>query len=425
VNVSAFRISFAVLLVAAVGIARAAEAPPTITDAEKSYLATRNSKDRKTQLISERWYGLVRLQEWADASGKFKSTAKYVEQDEKQGTVKLRVFKGAGKDQVITDKTIPIDKLSTECRFRVKQIAFLADKVDEAAKAEAEKVAKPKDGQDAMAGMSGPPPDERGARPARGSKPDRARANDRTKAATGDMDQPEEPPRGDAPADSRVPQRTPSGEEPAAALPPAMAPIPEAVAPSSDSRPSSARDVASRDAAMESRARAANDSAGRPKPVQPANMPDQQPWRTSFDAFRAQFTAERTDSGWHLSWGELKPLQQAHDYVVPPEPGKRLPPPPTLESLGEFAWEAPLAQQPDAQTDWSKALNLTLPEPFKIVCKLDDERGPGDWHRFFPGDSVKLVGRFVGFEGDGGIQIAIRFPDESLAPVPVRSQPPQ
>ena len=88
----------------------------------------------------------------------------------------------------------------------------------------------------------------------------------------------------------------------------------------------------------------------------------------------------------------------------------------------KFSWEAGLSQQPDEQIDWSKALGLTLPEPFKLICQLDNERGPGEWRRFFPGDHVKFIGRFVGFEGDGGIQIAIRFPDDVLATPPVRSE---
>jgi hypothetical protein len=96
---------------------------------------------------------------------------------------------------------------------------------------------------------------------------------------------------------------------------------------------------------------------------------------------------------------------------------------PSFDYVGEVAWEVPLSQQPDENTDWSKALGLKLPEPFKIICKLDEERGPGDWHRFFPGDSVNFIGRFVGFEGEGGIQMAIRFPDSVPMPVPRHSRP--
>lgn len=395
------------LLLAAVGIARAADAVPTATDADKSYLAIRNSKDRKTQLLAERWYGLVQLQEWSDASGQFKTKAKYVEQDDKQGTVKLRVIKGAGKDQVVKDKTIQVDKLSKECQARVKQIAFLADKVDEAAKAEAEKAAKPKDGQDAMAGMAASPPDDRGGRAARG-KADRGGANDRAKAAA---DQ-QPPANRDVPADSRVPQREQAGEA-ATALPAAMPPLPVAAAASSEP-PATAAPIA-----------AENDRRGGPRSLQPANLPDQQPWRTSFDAFRANLTATRTDSGWQLSWGELTAIQQAHDEAIAAATGPRArelagSPPPSYDSLGEFTWESPLSQQPDEQTDWSKALGLSLVEPFRLSCELDQERGPGDWRRFFPGDRVKFIGRIISFAGDSEIHIAIRFPDEGPAAAPVR-----
>ena len=159
-NLQALRLSFVALLMSATSLVHAADAPSsTATDAEKSYLAVRNSKDPKTQLLAERWYKLVQLREWSDASGKFKANAKYVEQDEAKGTVTLRVVKGTGKDQVVTDKTVVVDKLNKECQSRVKQIAFLTDKVDEAGKAEAEKAAKPKEGADAMMGPTAPPPE--------------------------------------------------------------------------------------------------------------------------------------------------------------------------------------------------------------------------------------------------------------------------
>jgi hypothetical protein len=404
VSKQAFRLLVFALLLAVSGVARAADAVvPTATDADKSYLALRNSKDTKTQLLAERWYGLVKLREWSDATGQFKTDAKYVEQDEKQGTVKLRVIKGFGHDQIVKDKTIAVDKLSKECQARVKQIAFLTTKVDDAAKAEAEKAAKPKDGQDAMAGttagmMGEQPGAERDPRATRGAK---GRAK-----ATSDM---ADHPRDEAPADARGVQTAPPAES-AAPLPAAMAPLPvvDAAPPPATPADSSA---------------AANDPRARPRPVRPANLPDQQPWRTSFDAFRANVVPARTDNGWQISWGELTALQQAHDQAVPPTQyarGGEPPPAPSLDSLGEVAWEVALSEQPDVQTDWSKALGLTLPEPCRIICELDNERGPGEWRRFFPGDRVKIIGRFTGFEGDGGIHLAIRFPDEVSVPAPPR-----
>jgi hypothetical protein len=400
VSTQAVRFFIVMLLLAAAGFARAADPVPTATDAEKSYLALRKSKDVKTQLLAERWYGLVQLREWSDTSGKFKTSAKYVEQDDKEGTVKLRVIKGSGSDQVVKDKTIAIDKLSKECQSRVKQIAFLADKVSDAEKAEAENAAKPKDGADAAMGAMPPPPNDRDPHSPK-SKPDRPGAKSKAKSTSDESEHP-------------------ATEEPAAALPAAFPELPVVAAASPDARAAAASLPG--EAQMSS---ATSDPQGKPHPVQPANMPDEQPWRTSFDAFRAQLKSERTDAGWKLSWGDLAPFEQAYNQAVAPVgasgPRDMQPIVSALVALGEFTWEVPLTQQPDENTDWSKALGLTLPEPFQLICKLDEERGPGDWRRFFPGDRVKIIGRFTGFKGEGGMRIQIRFPDEVPATVPVRS----
>jgi hypothetical protein len=424
----------AVLLLAMAINARAGDEAPENTPAEKSYLLLRDSKDTKTQLLAKRWYGLVQLQDWTDATGKFQSTAKYLEQDEKQGTVKLRVIKGSGKDQVVTDRTISVDKLNKECQARVKQIAFLAAKVEEAEKAEAEKAAAPKDGQQATGGMAGPPGAERGGRGMNpGQPPDkmdgppprgklaRSDSKDRTKTASAAKDGA----RDGNPANSRVPQRTPPGAEPAAALPAATAPLP-VVAAAAESRATAAPAA---DGLAVASARK-TDPAAVARPAQPAKLPDEKPWRTSFEAFRGNLTAARGRASWELGWGELDALKQAYEkataqVAATADPNASLSAA-ELDALGEVAWEVSLTEQPDEQTDWSKALGLALPEPFKIVCKLDSERGPGDWHRFFPGDRVKFIGHFTGFGGGddfgavGHIQIAIRFPDDVRDAVPVR-----
>jgi hypothetical protein len=153
-------------------------------------------------------------------------------------------------------------------------------------------------------------------------------------------------------------------------------------------------------------------------------MPDQEPWRTSFDAFRDNLKPTRTETGWQLSWGNLTALQQAYDQATTTAAdarGREIPAAAiSLDSLGEFAWEATLAGQPGEQIDWAKSLGLALPEPFHLVCQLDHERGPGQWQRFFPGDRVKFIGRFIGFEGEGGVRIAIRFPDDPPIALPAR-----
>lgn len=413
VNTQALRLSFAVLLVSATNVVRADDAPSsTATDVERSYLAARNSKDPKTQLLADRWYKLVQLREWSDASGKFQVNAKYLEQDEQRGTVKLRVVKGTGKEQVVSDKTIAVDKLSKECQSRVKQIAFLTEKVDEAGKAEAEKATKPKDGSDAMMGPPEPPPGK-ASRPPR-EPHSRPSPKDRKAGANGD-ETTKTGPAGDSPA----PQAT-AAADPAALPSLGMPPIPGVNAPPAETRDAAAATTAATPAPTVKHPR------GDPRSVQPANLVDQAPWRTSFDAFRANLAPTRTENGWQLNWGELTALKQAHDQATAGATDARgrdlTAATPSLDSLGQFTWEAGLSQQPDEQTDWSKALGLALPEPFKLICQLDNERGPGEWRRFFPGDHVKFIGRFVGFEGEGGIQIAIRFPDDVLATPPVRSE---
>jgi hypothetical protein len=413
VKLQAFRLSFALLLVSATSVVRAADAPPsTATDAEKSYLAVRNSKDPKTQLLAERWYKLIELREWSDASGKFKASAKYVEQDEKRGTVKLRVVKGTGKDQVVTDKTVVVDKLSKECQSRVKQIAFLTDKVDEAGKAEAEKATKPKEGADAMMGPPAPQA-ERSAHSPRESH-SRPSPKDRKVEANGDVT-----PKADPAGETQAPQ-TAAAADAASPASAAIPPLPGVTGPGADAREIVPPTAAASPSATVSRPH------GNPDAVQPANLPDQAPWRTSFDAFRRNLTPTRTENGWQLNWGELEGLKQAYDQataVATDARGRDLTSATgSLDSLGEFTWEGALTQQPDEQTDWSKALGLTLPEPFRLICQLDSERGPGNWRRFFPGDQVKFIGRFVGFEGDGGIRIAIRFPDDVLAEPPARAE---
>jgi hypothetical protein len=204
-------------------------------------------------------------------------------------------------------------------------------------------------------------------------------------------------------------QRSPPTAADSAPPPLGVPPLSGMATPATESRDASAVDAAAAAAAAESR-KPVDDS----KPAQPAKLTDAQPWRTSFDAFRANLNPTRTDSGWQLNWGDLAALRDAHD--------SRAPSPELLDAIGEFAWEATLSTQPDGQIDWAKSLGLALPEPYHLVCQLDGERGAGQWRRFFPGDRVKFAGRFIGFEGEAGIRVAIRFPDDTPAAPEARSR---
>ena len=105
--------------------------------------------------MAERWYNAVRQQEWSDASGKFKTTAKYVEHDPNFAWVKLRVIRGTGKERVVKDVQIPLDKLSKACQARVRTISVLAEKIAEAKEDEAKKESEEEEDADAAGGRGG------------------------------------------------------------------------------------------------------------------------------------------------------------------------------------------------------------------------------------------------------------------------------
>jgi hypothetical protein len=120
----------AIAVLAIVSMTSAAvNAQELATDAERSYRDLRKSHDTKSRLLAERWYGAVKLQEWTDATGRFKTTAKYLEHDPDLAWVKLRVIEGSGDQRVVKEVIIPLEKLSKICQARVRRIGGLSEKV--------------------------------------------------------------------------------------------------------------------------------------------------------------------------------------------------------------------------------------------------------------------------------------------------------
>ena len=154
-------LTFAVVL----SLSTSAAAVERTTDAERSHRAIRDSIDAATQLLAERWIGLVRLQEWTDATGRFKTRAKYVEHDPGLAWVKLRVIQGSGAERVVKDVQVPVEKLSPLCKSRVRQIAFLSEKV--AAAVTKEQEAESAEAEPGVAGGAGESPESLG----RGDEP--------------------------------------------------------------------------------------------------------------------------------------------------------------------------------------------------------------------------------------------------------------
>lgn len=120
----------ALWLAVCAGVVCAAE---LTTDAERTYRDLQKAKDPQSRLLAERWYNLIRRQEWDDATGRHKTIAKYVDHDPNLEWVKLRIIRGTGADRVVNDITIPLAKLSKTCQSRVRQIARLEQRVAAAA----------------------------------------------------------------------------------------------------------------------------------------------------------------------------------------------------------------------------------------------------------------------------------------------------
>jgi hypothetical protein len=150
-------------------------------------------------------------------------------------------------------------------------------------------------------------------------------------------------------------------------------------------------------------------------------LPDDAPWRTDYEAFRGNFSVIYERAGNHqVNWGDLQSLSALYyrerDRVAVERSGRAGPLPPEqiasdFASLGEFVWETTIASDP-AANDWTAALGLPpLPEPVKLQAELDEQKGAGDWQRLKVGDRAEFVGRFVRFEPNYGIVIAIRFPE--------------
>src|SRR5882757_3570393 len=105
---------------------------PGATGPENKYVELSHSKDRVIKATAERYLNLVKFQEWGGATGKTQ-IAKYVSHDPDLKQVKLSVAKGTGKDRVLKEFDVEVEKLNKTCQARIKQIDILQKKLDELA----------------------------------------------------------------------------------------------------------------------------------------------------------------------------------------------------------------------------------------------------------------------------------------------------
>lgn len=367
------------------------------TDAERLYLDTRHSDDHLTQLLGERWYGLVKLQEWTDATGKFHAEAKYIEHDPDMKWVKLLAVKEGPDGRISKELTIPVEKLDKRCQSRVRQIDHLRSKVEAAIAASTESAEKAEGeppGTERSDAEFGTPEDrapdrmEREARPANPHMPKRESPPDDAALVKPDLDRPVAFP------------ATPLETSHEASTPPAA----EAAAVASEPPPSTPQQTAAEARSQEPR------------------LLDSEPWRTDYDVFRAKFTADR--SGFAQMQAEQGPLLVLSELFAKYQQDAASRDPRSAsaedsaleqqlyEEVGEFVWEAELAEAVGSQNDWSKLLRLPpLPVPVTLTLQLDAQMDQGHWQAFQKGSRVRFIGHFTGFTNQHGLVAAIRFPE--------------
>jgi hypothetical protein len=373
------------------------EAPPA-TDGvpanEPKYFELRRSKDRLTQQIAERYYNLVKLQEWSSDKGT-KIKAKYVSHAADLTSVKIAVVKGYGAERTEKEVTVPVERLSKTCQSRVKQIATIQKKLDEL-------IAGGASGEPGQAQPSGDPglpmSDERGAEPRRRRPPSQR------SPATADREEREgrTPAVADASiADDGEVDPLGFGELPANPAPatagPGITPLATLVAgaPPADADPSQAKK---------------------------AEPKDKDAWRTDYEAFRASLKVDASRAVPRVNWDVVPGLKEAVDEVqkwedfgsVGEEEYRKIAE--KFNAVGEFSWEATLTDADVSAGDWTERLNLPpLPEPLTIGFVLDTERDPGNWQSLKVGDKVRFVGRFVDIEMGSDLVVAIRFTNDGPA----------
>lgn len=354
----------------------AQESPPpaeNLPPAEKTYLDLRRSTDKTTQMMAERYFNLVKLQEWSDAAGKSKIMAKYVAHDPNLTWVKLEAVRGSGATRVVKEIQIPVERLSKKCQSRVRQVDTLQKKLDELAVAEAEKegsAGQTEAGGDLADGRGAPMLDERGVDPRQAGEV----VADRS--APGEYDRRSVTP----PPTEPAPPAGESGDDPLGFGELQAVPGSEALGLS------------------------APPSAGAAQRSGERAVPEERPqWATNYDAFYANFAVAPDERGEvQIDWGELQELRTMSDAVAAAtsrdgegdslrqrvaEGAKR---------LGEVHWQVPFMGL-DSLESGEGELRLRLPplpEPLTIRFLLDQRESIRRWAELQPAQTLQVVGQF-------------------------------
>lgn len=398
------------VLLAFVGVAMAQESLSDAENApeENTYLNLRRSEDRTTQRFAERYFNLVRRQEWASESGKSKIMAKYVAHDPDMKWVKLAAVKGSGQNRVEKELTVEISKLSKACQSRVRQIAILQAKLDELAAAEDAAGATGEAGAERTAyGEYGAPMvDERGEQPVDpyteagvderaefGQRDPRLTAGSARDSAAEPFD-PDPLGFGEISFDSTATPPMAGGE----ASPYRLVPTPL-------------------------------ESGLQPNPGLggPVNRGQ---WAANYAAFHANLSVTPSEQGEpHIEWGELGDLRALNEAAaanlrdgepIDPYRSRALE---IAQRLPEVNWTARFVGMERAEEASSEArFDLpSLPEPLKIRFLVQPE-SVRDWAQMPPGQQVRFTGRFD-IEQPNEIIVRVGTPEAMDSPPPSAGPP--
>jgi hypothetical protein len=347
-------------LITCVPLLAPAQEPPaaeTATDEKPTtYFDLRQSKDLLSRQIADRYFNLVKLQEWTSDKGS-KINAKYVSHADDLTSVTLAVARGTGAARVMKEVTVPTNRLNKTCQSRVKQIDTLQKRLDDLLAKAAAEPADP-----AAPGYVAPDPgapmlDDRGQQP----PPRRVRQRSQTAATQQPAAAPPSAPTVSPSADDGSVDPLGFGElpaAPAAALPAGLAQPPTAGVPSPPPE--------------------AFPPAAEPPGVSaapPSN--DDEAWRTSYDAFRANFNITSGERGVDVDWGELEELRDV-GKGIPAEFENRKEPAPAVVALDlpEVQWEAIYTGLPSNGPQGVITFDvLPLPPPLRIEFRLSDPTG--------------------------------------------------
>jgi hypothetical protein len=381
---------FVALLIALTMVGRsAAQETPADTeasaaDSEKTYHDLRRSKNRATKGVADRYFYLVRSQEWASLNGKSKIVAKYVAHDPDLKWVKLSTVKGNGASRVTREVTVDLAKLSKACQSRVKQIDTLQKKLDELKVKEEDSESEQAGTGGSSYGKSGAPRrDERGAEP---EQPADSPAADPAAGERGASDSGYGDYDGNAPPASAPPRETPQ--------PDASDPDPLGFGEVTNDAPPPAATTDPRGVYGPSSTRAGE--------ADPAAPPDRSQWKTNYLAFLANFTATPVDGGEPtIDWGELADLREMHDTLVAGlERGENNDYGQLTsgfhQRLGEVRWSAPFVSIKPTETGEQEVQfgMPPLPEPLKLRFLVDTTDSVDKLNAMQPNQNVEFIGRF-------------------------------